>query len=254
MLGFFLVVCLTILLMFFMNISFATASYFGEVTVPFNIGGWWCNADGVWQNGSNTNDIVTNNCSKYASENYGACCPGYKECLSNGTCSGWAKYCYQYTTENGCNTGGFKITSMNSHTCWQTVSEGNCFKTYGCSCKWNSTSNSSNKCMDVLSVITDQDQGKAEKCENGTSTCIWSTDILENNCNNSLNYIKVSKTAIWSGPGTFEGCTNMTRQDTCPITTKLPFFGSFMMFISTLLIIVVYFFKDIRGNKKVLCP
>jgi len=251
--GFFLVISIIILLMFLSSFSFVSAANpFGEATEVFITGVWVCNDKGWWDNGT---DYVKNNCSYKAAENNGiACCPGYMGCNLNGTCSGWAKYCYQYTNKESCDWGAPKIISMNNvnYTCGETVLEGNCLNTYQCRCKW-----ANNKCMDVLNIIIDQNPEKSNCDSKGINgTCMWSIDILENNCNNSLNYIKVSKTASWfpetPPPIRPEGCKNMTRQDTCPLTAKLPFFGSIMVFVSICLIIVLYLFKGIRKDKKVL--
>jgi len=250
--GFFLAVSLIILLMILANAGLVSAENpSGEAIEIFITGTGVCNDRGWWDNGT---DYVKDNCSYKAAENNGiACCPGYMGCNLNGTCSGWAKYCYQYTNQESCDWGSPKIISMNNanYTCGETILNGNCLNTYQCRCKWEK-----NKCMDVLKIIIDANPDKdPNTCEGrGTnSTCTWNTDILENNCNNSLNYIKVSKTASWVGTPPAvrpEGCKNMIRQDTCPLTAKLPFFGSLMMFVSICLIIVLYFFKNIIRDKR----
>jgi hypothetical protein len=251
------VVVSLILLMFLINVGFLSAANPSrEVNESFITGVWACNDQGWWDNGTT---YVKDNCSYKASENNGiACCPGYQECNINGSCSGRAKYCYEYTNEYSCNRGEPKIISLNkvNYTCGftdQHIDSDGCIKTYQCRCKWDPNSKSKTPCVDVLNVIPATADLEKICTVTDMSTCEWSTDILENNCNNSLNYLLVSKIAKPSGPAPPEGCTNITRQDTCPITTKLPFFGSFMMFVSICLIIVIYFFKS-KNDKNVLYP
>jgi len=256
--GFFLAVCLLFLLVLLTNVSFVSANIYGEQISRFNTGGWYCDTDnGNWVYPAHTNEtgsfpeqIVKNNCSKYASENNNvSCCKIYQGCNSDGICSGWSKYCYQYDNEYSCNWGTPQIVSMNNmnHTCGSVAVKDGCATIYQCRCLWDKASNSKTKCMDVLNIITDYVNSSCTS-PLGTNTCTWSTDILENNCNNSLNYIRVSKTATWSGTNETRpaGCVNMERQDTCPITMKLPFFGNFMLFVSICLIIAIYFFKDVN--------
>lgn len=253
--GFFLAVCLMFVV--FTSVSFVLAENpSGEADTTWTTGGWWCDADtdhAYWKNGGSK---VTNNCSKYASVNNNvSCCQDYKQCNPDGTCSGYAKYCYEYNNSNSCNWGIPKIVYMNNmnYTCGTTSApdSNGCVKTYQCVCKWNSTSTSTKKCTDVLNIVTATTTNPTASCE-GSGTCTWSTEIIANHCNDSLNYVGVTKKASWSGTNSTRpaGCKDMERQDTCPITVKLPFFGSFMMFISIFLVIVIYFFIDIKKIKK----
>ena len=247
--GLILIICFMFLFISLTSFSFVSASDSGEASQDFNLGGWWCD-NGDWRNGGSK---VSNNCSKYASSNNDeSCCSDYAQCNPDGRCSGWVKYCYQFNNSDSCNWGTPKIAYMNqvNYTCgtMSTPDANGCVKAYQCRCKWNSTSTSTMKCMDVLNIVDAPTTNPTASCK-GNGTCTWSTEIIENNCNNSLNYVKVTKKAVWAGTGTKpEGCKDMERQDTCPVTIKLPFFGSFMIFVSICFIIVIYFFMEIKKN------
>jgi len=238
--GLILIICFMFLFISLTSFSFVSASDSGEASQDFNLGGWWCD-NGDWRNGGSK---VSNNCSKYVSDNDGGCCPDYKQCNQNGSCSGYVKYCYEYKSEFNCNTGTPFIVTMNNvnFTCGGSSLNGSCRTTNACSCKWNTNPTATIKCQDVFSIVK-----TPANCDGGGGSCTWSSEIITNNCNNSLNYIFVEKKANWSGTGVRPSeCKDTNRTDTCPITAKLPFFGNFMLFVSFCLIILVYLVKEIR--------
>jgi len=245
------------------SISFISAGFGQETSQVFNLGGWWCD-NGIWKNPGNDttpSSFLIGNCSKYASENNNVgCCSGNQECNRDGSCSGWIKYCRDYSNQYSCDMGLPKVGYMNNvdYLCDASsaiVDQDGCVTTYYCKCKWDTATS---KCMNVLDIITAPIPPSAPSCttSGGVSSCIWTSSVVENHCNDSLNYILVERKASWLGSESTrpEGCKDVTREDTCPITTKLPFFGNFMMFISICLIIMIYFFKDITEKKKFSYP
>jgi hypothetical protein len=213
----------------------------GETSNSFSINQWYCD-NGVWRKPGSAS--VSNNCSKYVSYNDGAgCCPDYNQCNQNGSCSGYVKYCYEYKNEFNCKIGTPFVVTMNNvnFTCGASSLNGSCRTTNTCSCKWNSTATI--KCQDVFNIVK-----TPSGCDGGGGSCTWSSDIINNQCNNSNNYVEVTKRAFWSGTDVTRPaeCEDVVRRDICPITAKLPFFGDIMMFISVCLIAAVYLFKGIK--------
>jgi len=72
--------------------------------------------------------------------------------------------------------------------------------------------------------------GEYYNCPNGckdgvclippVQTCTWGAEIIENHCSDSLNYILVTKKALWSGTTATKPaeCKDIVRQDSCPTT------------------------------------
>jgi len=210
--------------------------------------GWYCEY-GQWQHPLWS--FSGQNCSQYSSQIGGvSCCPQETDiCYQDGTCGGYAKYCFQYNTSYSCEHASptaakNSVEEDTNLTCGElNYFNITCSDYIECSCKWNSINKT---CTDVAKPI--RWCGGIETTNPGE--CTWNPDAIVNNCNNTLDNILVTKTTVWAGsPPTPSFCQKNERQYQCPPTAKLPFFGNLMLFVSVCLIIAIYFFR-IAGKRE----
>jgi hypothetical protein len=248
---------------FSLNMSYTADSAItsGKLGRDFNVMSVWkCEADTdgsyYWTDDKYT---VRNNCSYKQGELGYSCCPSGKYCSSDGSCRGYARYCFQYTSKSSCENYVNYVpdTSVSSKALCgikQNYYLGNdryCSNMTNCLCKWNS---SSDECVEGINytrtcwtvdddpdIITSQEYGE----------CLWSSQIT-NNCNNSNNNILAQKRALWVNNITSkpEWCKDSQTIYQCAVTEKLPFFDNLGLIIAIILILAVYFFV-LQKQKKI---
>jgi hypothetical protein len=224
---------------------------------------WDCSPDGsYWTN--DRYEPVRNNCSYKQKELGHACCPAGKKCSADGSCRGYASYCWQYTDKSSCelfinyvpekSAGSacnikqdyYKDSSTNQY----------CSNLTSCVCKWDSNSNKCieginftklcwriNSSFDVEQIIN-EDYGE----------CLWSTIEVIDNCNSS-NKMITKKKASWVGKNNIvssppDWCKDIEISYQCVTTEKLPFFDKMGVIITIIFIIFIYFYV-LRKQKKI---
>jgi len=259
-------------LMFLIPLVSAQTSYSESTDVTFTVGGWSCDSsdtDARWVNG-NDEILITNNCDLYSAEAGGSCCPGNSVCNVDGTCGpSTADYCWQYTTEVSCDlasldAGVISVSddSGNPVICTDVpsdVCEGGRDRT-ACNCLWileDSSDEDSGQCASNSNVTTFCPSGQEEE----KGSCSWTVLEIDNNCDNSLNNLILTKVAVWraagtGGPQVFSGdeyniddfyaqpgsCADVERIYQCPSSTALPFFTMFNLVIALSMISLIYAF------------
>ena len=215
-----------------------------------------------------TNDRYTpvTNCSFKQDELGYACCPPDKKCFEkDGTCRGYASFCFQYPDKSSCelfinyvpedsiSSGLCKITNQTYH-----IENTNkyCSNMTNCLCKWNTTLS---KCVEAVNFTNlcwyvDPNSGEVDDIINEDyGECIWATTEVTDNCNNSLNNMVTKKKATWVSKDNVTPkpawCKDIEKSYQCVLTEKLPFFDKVGLIIAILLIIAAYLYALKRQKK-----
>jgi len=200
------------------------------------------------------------NCSFKQKEFGFTCCPTGKTCSSDGTCKGYANYCYQYTTQSSCERFVNYVPEKsvgsvcNIKQYYPGSSSKYCSNMTNCLCKWNTNLS---KCVDGVNYTNVcwnvNNNGELDITNADYGECLWATTEVIDNCNNSLNNLVTKKKASWvSQTGAVQPawCKDIEKSYQCVITEKLPFFDKISVIIVIILIIAAYFYV-LRKQKKI---
>jgi len=223
---------------------------------------WDCSSDGsYWTN--DRYEPVRNNCSYKQQELGHTCCPAGKKCSSDGSCKGYANYCWQYPDKSSCELflnyvpekSATLACSIKQDYVKNNITNQYCSNLTSCLCKWDSNSskcvegiNSTKVCWQINS------NGEVEDITNENyGECLWSTTGVVDNCNSS-NEMVTKKKALWVSKNNAasnqpDWCKDTEVSYPCVITEQLPFFDKIGLIIAILLIIFAYLYVLRRKEK-----
>lgn len=215
-----------------------------------------------WYNlttGAKIEDITdtSGNCSKFATA---GCCPSSKPyCWTDGRCHVEGKYCSNYDTAASCNGAsgdadlfgvGRSYAFLDSSICGPRESFYSsdilCTNITFCGCIWQN-----NECEEIANFTSVCDDGTPGGKKTSYESCSWSSVVIQDNCNTSLNNIIVTSKANFTGSLTSQtllrkSCVDVPGTFECVSTEKLPFFGFFNFAISLISILGIYFIINKR--------
>ncbi|MBM3247640.1 hypothetical protein FJZ17_03835 [Candidatus Pacearchaeota archaeon] len=263
---FFAFLCFASISLFLFSLSFVFAIQ-GTSSVTFNTGGVYCsktNASSSWINATSGAVLAANSqdsCNKYAVPGYiSSCCPSDMTCNASansgaGQCIPSKTYntCSDYLDSASCNLDDLKLgnKSVGSNvSCGikgYTILGVYCVNVTQCKCIWDS-----NRCKALANYTT--------TCEDNSGGsrgyCMWSSSVIENNCNTTLNNLVLRSKAEWKYGMRNDAlaratCLDETRNYPCSNTAKLDFMSSWGYFILVVLIILVYFLIKRRNQARI---
>ena len=224
---------------------------------------WDCSSDGsYWTN--DRYEPVRNNCSYKQNELGHACCPASTKCSSDGSCKGYASYCWQYPDKSSCELfinyvpekSVSSASSIKQNYYFDSATNKHCSNLTSFLCKWNS---SLNKCVEGINSTKScwkiNSAGEVEEITNEDyGECLWSITEVVDNCDSS-NEMVTKKKALWVSKDSTvsiqpDWCKDMEISYQCALTEKLPFFDNIGVIIAVIFIIFIYFYA-LRRQKKI---
>lgn len=117
-----------------------------------------------------------------------------------------------------------------------------------CLCYWNSTGCSAVTNFTLLNHCGESTCGAVAGEE---KTCSFTSSIINNNCNNSINTMEVAVSASWNGISNCKPkeCADKTAVYQCVATAKLGFFDSKSFIITLILIAAIYSIIELKKRK-----
>ena len=205
---------------------------------------------------------VGNNCSFKEKELGDSCCPVGKICGPDGSCTGYASYCFQLKNKASCDLFVTHVpeNSVNPSLCiaGPRYKSGDlyCSNVSSCFCKWDPISN---KCGEGINYTKTcwkvNSTGDPDIVNTDYGECSWTTTEVIDNCNNSLDNMITKKKAVWISKDGITPqpawCVNTEKSYQCVNTEKLPFFDNMGMIAVIVIIIAVYFYV-LRRKKNIL--
>jgi hypothetical protein len=233
---------------FLFNLVGLLSAESGSTSAVFYVEGMICNSNSTsasWVNGTSLVVTIINSTSANCNA-YGSCCPTGQTCnLTSGKCGlTYTARCSDYVSASSCNSDILKagLNRLDNSDCgYGPLSPTSCRNFTNCSCIWNATRSSCDEKKEKLNV-----------CLTGTTSngyCQTSVQILEDNCNSSLQNMIVNSVGSWIGSGVPNvDCNSSQSTYACVYTAKLDFISDISVFIIVLVIILVYFWL-IRRRK-----